>query len=100
MQRSNFLGINNWIRVPNWLRRASSSVFSHLGLCRPSNEIVSRPTLMGATPQIHDDILYDYVMRRQQMAARRFQIPTNGVGIFLNFFSSKKYLLIITNLQN
>ena len=64
--------MQSWFRIPKWLSRTSNKVFSFLGLVDDSEEFTSRSVLMGATPEIHEDMLYDYAMQRERMMPRRF----------------------------
>jgi len=76
LQRSNFLGVQSWFKIPKWLSRTSSKVFGFLGFVDNLEEFSSRSVLMGATPEIHEDMLYDYAMQRERMMPRRFG-PSN-----------------------
>ena len=78
--------MQSWLRIPDWLSRASKSVFGFFGLTDNSgdNGVVSRKSYMGATPEIHEDIMFDFMMRRQQAAAaaRRLQGNPGNVRFF------------------
>lgn len=62
--RLNLLKIQSWFTIPN----AVSSRFQRLYSYFLSSEAAttSRKAYMGATPEIHEDMVFDYVMSRQR----------------------------------
>jgi len=69
--------MQSWLRIPDWLGRSSKLVFGFFGLA--DDGVVSKQSYMGATPEIHEDIVFDFWLRRKQEAdARRFQGQNSG----------------------
>ena len=52
-----------------------------MGIIDDSETVKSRSVLMGATPEIHDDMMYDYATRRERMMPRRFDLATGGANV-------------------
>ena len=87
--RINLLKIQQWDVIPNWLASRCSLLLTLFGYHK--TKLVSQRTLVGATPEIHQDILFDQMLRNQQQRQNAWRRQQNGVRI-LNFVSSPRML--------
>ena len=74
MYRSNFLKLRSWFKIPDFISNASQSLFTYVGLMDPEDGSISRKTVMGATPEIQEDIVYDFVLKRQRNIQQMNQV--------------------------
>ena len=81
LYRVNIFNIQSWLRIPSQV----SSIFSSIcGGMFVDDTPKYRQTYMGATEETHEDILFDYHMKRQQQFVTRMRPGHQVRGYFVD----------------